>query len=172
MVFSDQWNFLAAKFEKWAHIWCQLITKSDLTAGINFSISNKIYSKPLKHTLSSCEGLIQSPLGVLWMVWLGVWTWLSFPLVLWTPWFNVYELAKAQASNNPATWHKGHEVNEHLPTRAHAQFSWRVVRSFVSVCHEIPNNQRKWNGKNLWFWMFSTLFDFGFSVWKWEILLT
>ena len=29
-------EFLAAKFEKWAHIWCQLITKSDLTAGISF----------------------------------------------------------------------------------------------------------------------------------------
>ena len=32
-------NLLAAKYEKWANIWCQLITKSDLIAGINFSIS-------------------------------------------------------------------------------------------------------------------------------------
>ena len=33
-------NFFAAKFEKWAHIWCQLITKSDLIAGINFNPPN------------------------------------------------------------------------------------------------------------------------------------
>ena len=31
-------QYLAAKFEKWAHICCQLITKSDLIIGINFSI--------------------------------------------------------------------------------------------------------------------------------------
>ena len=29
-------SFLAEKFEKWAHIWCQLITKSDLIDGIDF----------------------------------------------------------------------------------------------------------------------------------------
>ena len=34
------WLSRAAKFKKWAHIWCQLITKSDLIAGINFR--NKI----------------------------------------------------------------------------------------------------------------------------------
>ena len=33
-------DFLAAKFEKWAHIWCQLITKSDLIADINFRKRN------------------------------------------------------------------------------------------------------------------------------------
>ena len=40
-------NFLAAKFEKWAHIWCQLVTKSDLIAGINFR-KVKIWDKSLK----------------------------------------------------------------------------------------------------------------------------
>ena len=32
-------NLLAAKFEEWAHIWCQLITKSDLVIGIDFNNS-------------------------------------------------------------------------------------------------------------------------------------
>ena len=34
------WLSRAAKFKKWAHIWCQLITKSDLIADINFRKRN------------------------------------------------------------------------------------------------------------------------------------
>ena len=30
---------LAVKFKKWAHIWCQLVTKSDPIAGINFNFN-------------------------------------------------------------------------------------------------------------------------------------
>ena len=31
------WLSRAGIFKKWAHIWCQLSTKSDLITGINFS---------------------------------------------------------------------------------------------------------------------------------------
>ena len=33
-------NFLVAKFEKWAHLWCQHIIKSDPLIGIDFNSMN------------------------------------------------------------------------------------------------------------------------------------
>ena len=37
------WLSRAGIFKKWAHIWCQLSTKSDLITGINFSGKSYIF---------------------------------------------------------------------------------------------------------------------------------